>query len=86
MSKVQFTPKTKKQHPCTFDEYFELNILKGKSFRDDCKNAVREWLTQKRKETKQLPEKVSYGGLWVLDELIDELGTVSNEEQTKGEV
>lgn len=38
----------------------------------DVLEAVEAWLTQKRQEMKHLPEKVSYGALWVLDELLEE--------------
>ena len=30
--------------PGLFEFYYEKNLLKGKSFRDDCMKAVEEWL------------------------------------------
>ena len=35
----------------TFEFYYEKHLLKGKTYRDDVREAVKEWLTQNPEKT-----------------------------------
>jgi hypothetical protein len=65
-------PFSKKASSKTLKQLIQEHLLKGATFADDCQEAVKEWLTQKRQERNE-NNTFDYIQMILIDELLEEL-------------